>query len=280
MWDMFSADIQATAAFNLMRPDFQIDAVASADFGDAVGPLMQQGIVAFAETGEDVLAAAGAAADAAEQALAVPEATVAELRRVLETQRQLAFNAMAQAEATAASRRNTMNSAWAGRNRAWNTYRATPALPAWRKAQALNSYRAAHTAYIRYAIAYNASAASWTVTQRVYNAIPPVDQNVHLMRAEEALALLRGQLRTMQTNLAAAESQFAAINAAVSRGEQLLVIERAEFSGGLQSAMNGEAVRWGIRGEFIGEPFRIEETMNFANFGEGASQMLQSLLRG
>ncbi|MBR9990785.1 MAG: hypothetical protein KFH98_13575 [Gemmatimonadetes bacterium] len=280
MWDMFSADIQAQAAFNLTRPDFQVDAVVSADFGDAVGPLMQQGIVAFAAAGEDVMAAAGAAAHAAEQALAIPEATVDELRRVLEAQRQIAFNAMTQAAATAAARRNTMNSAWSARGRAWNTYRATPAFPAWRKAQTLNAYRAAHGTYLRYAIAYNGSVAVWTAAQRVHNAIPPVDQNIHLMRAEAALALLRTQLRTMQDNLAAAENQFAAINAAVSRGEQLVVIERAEFSGGLQSAMNGDPVRWGIRGAFIGEPFRIEETMNFANVGEGVSQMLRSLLRG
>jgi hypothetical protein len=280
MWDMFSADIQARGALNLTRPDFQLDAVVSADFGDAVGPLMQQGIVEFAAAGENVLAAAGAAAHAAEQALAMQEATVEELRRVLEMQRQLAFNAMAQAEATAAARRNTMNSAWRARGRAWDAYRAMPVLPAWRKAQALSAYHSAHATYIRHAIAYNASAASWTVTQRIYDAIPPVDQNIHLMRAEAAIALLRGQLRTMQANLAAAESQFAAINAAVSRGEQLITIERAEFTGGLQSAMNGEPVRWGIRGAFIGEPFRIEETMNFANVGEGASQMLRSLLRG
>jgi hypothetical protein len=115
-------------------------------------------------------------------------------------------------------------------------------------------------------------------TQRVYSSIPPVNQNIHLLRAEEALAELRSQLQALQNNLAAMERQFAAVEAALARGEQLLVIERAEFHGGLQSAMNGEAVRWGIKGEFVGEPFDIQRTMDFTNVGQGAGELLQSLL--
>lgn len=278
LFNAFSADIQARAAFDLRQPDFQVDAVVRADFGNAVGPFMQQGIIAFAAAGEDVLAVAGQATQAAEQALAIPEATVAELRRVLETQRQLAADAVAAAERTAAARRSAMSSAWAARNGAWRSYYAAPFRPPWRKSQLLAAYHAAHANYVRRAVAYNGSMASLAVAQRVHAAIPPVDQNIQLMRAEEALAQLRAQLETMQTNLAQMESRYAEINAAIARGEQLLVIDRAEFHGGLQSVMNGDPVRWDIVGRFVGDAFEVHETMNFANVGDGAGQMLQALL--
>lgn len=278
MFDMFSADIQATAAFNLLRPDFQVDAVVNADFGDAIGPVVQQGVAAFVAVGADVLATASAASYAAEQALIIPEATVDELRRVLETQRQLAADAVTAANATAVQRRNAMNSAWSVRNRALSTYYGTAWYPAWRKAQRLAQYQGAHATYLSRAVAYNGSMAVLAATQRIYAAIPPVNENIHLMRAEQALAELRAQLRTLQQNLAAMESQYARINAAVARGEQLLVIERAEFHGGLQSAMNGDPIRWDIIGDFVGEPFEIHESIDFSNPGAGVAVMLQSLL--
>ncbi|HSJ33386.1 MAG TPA: hypothetical protein VK933_18240 [Longimicrobiales bacterium] len=278
LFDMFTADLRATGAFNLARPDFQVDAVVSADFGDAIGPVVQQGIVAFAAAGADVLATATAASQAAEQALAIPQATVDQLRQVLETQRAVAANAVSVANATAIQRRGAMNSALAARNRALGTYRSTPLLPAAHKAQTLTAYQRAHAAYVSSSIAYNGSMAVLAATQRVYSAIPPVDQNVQLMRADAALAELRAQLRTLQQNLAELENQYALINAAVERGEQVLVIERAEFHGGLQSAMNGDPIRWDIFGEFVGEPFEVHETMDFTNMGEGAAQLLQALI--
>jgi hypothetical protein len=98
------------------------------------------------------------------------------------------------------------------------------------------------------------------------------------MRAEAALAELRSQLLALQADLERMENQFDAISAALARGEQLLVIERAEFRAGIQAAMNGDPVRWDLVGEFIGEPFEIQRTINFANVGEGAGDMLQALL--
>ena len=278
MFDMFSADLQVRSVFNLQRPDFQVDAVLAADFGAAVGPLFQQGMVAFVGTAGDVLALANSTARAAEQALAIPEATVEQLRRALELQREIAATAVSNATSTANARRVAMNSAYATRNSAWSYYASLPALPPGRKATALASYHAANATYLHRAAAYSASMAYLAATQRVYSSIPPVNQNIHLLRAEEALAELRSQLQALQNNLAAMERQFAAVEAALARGEQLLVIERAEFHGGLQSAMNGEAVRWGIKGEFVGEPFDIQRTMDFTNVGQGAGELLQSLL--
>lgn len=278
LFDMFSADIQARAAFNLRSPDFQVDAVAHADFSDAVGPMVQQGVVAFVGAAADVLAVANAASRAAEQALAIPEATVAQLRAVLEEQRRLAGNALAAANSTAAVRRNAMNAAWAARNRALNVYYATSWYPAWRKAQTLAEYQRANALYYQRAIGYNASMGLVAATQRIYNAIPPVNENIALMRAEEAIAELRRQLQTLQANLSAMETRFAEIEAALERGEMLIVIERAEFHGGLQSALNGDPVRWDIVGEFVGDPFEVHQTMDFSNLGEGAARMLQGLL--
>ena len=171
-----------------------------------------------------------------------------------------------------------MNRSWTERNRAWNYYYALPFAPPLRKSQALAAYHAANATYLRYSVAYNTSVAFQTATTRIYNAIPPVNQNIALLRAEEALAELRSQLQTLQANLAAMERQFADLEAALARGEQLLVIERAEFHGGLQSAMNGEAIRWGIKGEFAGAPFDIQRTMDFTNVGQGAGELLQALL--
>src|SRR5690606_16218935 len=112
--------------------------------GDAIGPVVQQGVAAFVAVGADVLAAASAASYAAEQALVIPEATVEQLRRVLGTQRQLAADAVTAANATVVLRRTAMNAAWATRNRALSTYYNTAWYPAWRKAQTLAQYQGTH----------------------------------------------------------------------------------------------------------------------------------------
>lgn len=278
MFDMFTADISARSELNLRRPDFQVDAVAHADFGAAVGPVAQEALASFAETSGEVLAAAADASAAAGQAVADAEATAEELRQVLEAQRQRAVGRLEEAQQRAARARSVMQSALATRNRALRTYYATPRLPVWRKAQSLAQYRRTHAAYRVRAIAYNATAAAVAVQRRIVAAIPPVDQNVLMLGAEEALRELRSRLRTMQERLDTMGSQLAAISDAVERGEQLLVIERAEFHGGLQSAMNGQAMRWDITGRFIGDPFEIHETMDFSDPGAGAAAMLQELI--
>jgi hypothetical protein len=279
LFNMFSADLQVRSVFNLQRPDFQVDAVVSADFGDAVGPLFQQGMVAFVGAAGDVLSVAGSITRAAENALAIPEAGVEQLRRALELQREIAATLVRNASVTTNSRRADMNSAWAARNRAWSYYYGLPFRPPWTKSQALAAYHVSNATYMRRAVAYNASMAFLTATQRVYNSIPPVNQNIALMTAEAAIAELRSQLQTLQANLAAMERQFAELEAALARGEQLLVIERAEFHGGLQSAMNGSPIRWDVYGEFAGTPFEIHQTMDFSNVGAGAAQLVQNLLQ-
>ncbi|HEX6067128.1 MAG TPA: hypothetical protein VFZ04_22990, partial [Longimicrobiales bacterium] len=241
--------------------------------------LMRDGLVVFVGTAGDVVSVARNASRAAEQALAIPEASVEQLRRSLEDLRQNAATAVSTATATANSRRIVMNSAYSARNTAWSRYAALRPIPPGPKAQALAAYHVANGTYLQRAAAYTASMASVAAFQRVYNAIPPVDQNIALIRAEAAIAQLRQQLRTAQANLAETERRLAALEAALARGEQLLVIDRAEFHGGLQSAMNGEAIRWGITGSFAGEPFEVNETMDFSNVGAGSARLLQTLLQ-
>jgi hypothetical protein len=279
LFNTFSADLQVRSAFNLQRPDFQVDAVVSADFGEALGPLFQQGVVALVGASADVLSIAGTATRAAQAALAIPEASVAQLRAALEAQRQLAATAVSNATTTANARRIEMNRTWTARNNAWGYYYGLPALPVARKASALAGYHAANATYLQRAAAYGASMAYLGATQRVYNAIPPVNQNLLLMSAEAAVAELRSQLQTLQNNLAQLEQQFRELEAALARGEQLLVIDRAEFHGGLQSAMNGQPIRWDIIGKFAGQPFEVHQSMDFSNVGEGSARLLQTLLQ-
>jgi hypothetical protein len=278
MFDMFTADITASSVFNLRRPDFQLHAIARADFGNAVGPMAQDAIILFAQQGENVVAATAAANRAASEAVANTQATVDELRRVLETQRALAESALASARSVSRSAKSRMDAAWSSRNRALRTYNATSWYPASTKASRLRAYQSAHRQYLVLAVRYKATVAVVTANQRLLAAIPPVNQNILLMTADEALRELRAQLAATQAALDQMETQFAAINGALARGEQLLVIDRAEFRGGLQSAMNGEALRWDLVGRFVGEPFEISQTMDFSNPGEGAAQMIQALM--
>lgn len=277
--DMFTADISAMSEFDLRQPKFQVDAVAHADFADVLGPLVQQGVERYAEAGADVIAAARVASDAAGVALANSQASLAELRRVLEAQRQAVASTRSTALAAANRARSVMTSALAARNRAYYAYRNTPTRQFRLKAQRLAAYRSAHRTYLIRAVAYNAAQARFATADRIYRAIPPTDQRVAVMAAAEAIARLREQLETMQANLATIEAQYRRITDALARGEQLLLIERAEFHAGLEAAMRGEAIQWGITGAFAGEPFQVEETLDFSNVGSGAAGLVTALLQ-
>ena len=82
----------------------------------------------------------------------------------------------------------------------------------------------------------------------------------------------------MQADLQAMEAQFSRIADALRRGEQILLIERAEFHAGLEAAQRGEAIQWRIRGAFAGTPFEVEETLDFTAAGSGAAGLFESLL--
>jgi hypothetical protein len=278
LYEMFSADVTATSVFNLRQPAFQIDAVASADFGDLVGPLVQIGVVRFAQTGADVLAAARTASDAAGVVLANSEASLAQLRQALDAQRTTAEGAMLAARADADRAAAALRASLATRNVRLRAFQATPRRQVRLRAQRLAAYTAAHRVYLTHAAVYAGANARRVARERVYAAIPPTDRRVTVLAADEAIRVLRQQLQEMQSNLAALEAQYTRITDAVAAGEQLLRIDQAEFHAGLAAAQRGEAVQWSIRGEFVGGPFEVEETLDFSNVGEGAAQFLRALM--
>jgi hypothetical protein len=276
--DMFTADISAVSEFRLRDPAFQVDAVAHADFGDLVGPLVQQGAGMFAGTGEEALGAARDASAAAGRALADSEATLAELVRVLEAQRRAAGERRESARGNMERALSSMRSALALRNRALRSYSATPRRQLSLRASRLAAYRTYHGRYLVRAAAYGAARARFATADRVYRAVPPPDERLAVIAASEAVAEVRARLETMQANLAALEDQYRRVSDALQRGEQLLLIERAEFHAGLEAAQRGEAVQWSIQGAFAGSPFEIEETLDFTDAGAGAAGLLEALL--
>ena len=276
--DMFTPDISAVSEFQLRDPAFQVDAVAHADFGDLVGPLVQDGAALFAETGQEALGVARDASAAVDRALADSEATLAELRQMLEAQRRAVGARRESARTDMQRAQSSAQSALATRNQALRSYRSTPARQVSLKARRLNAYRTYHGRYLVRAAAYGAARARFATVDRVYRAIPPPDEQLAVVTATEAVARLRSRLETMQANLAALEAQYARLTDALQRGEQLLLIEGAEFHAGLEAAQRGDAVEWRIRGEFAGTPFDVEETLDFTDSGAGAAGLLEALL--
>jgi hypothetical protein len=279
LFDVFTADISAESVFDLKRPAFKVDAVMQSDFGEVVGPLFQDGIVRFASTAADIVAAAQAASEQAELALGNSEAGVDELRRVLELRRAAAEAAVAVARQRVTVAQRAMNDAWSTRNAALRAWRSTPRREVRLKARRRAAYVRAHGVYLSRAGAYSAARAALGAQLAVLNAIPPVDQSVLVMAAEAAVAELRKRLEAMQERLAVIEAQLTAISEAVARGEQLVTIQRAEFHADLQAAMNGEAIQWDIVGSFIGDQFEVHEGLDFSNVGAATAQIVEGLLR-
>lgn len=278
LFNSFTADLSASSVFDLRKPSFQVHGVAHADFGDMVVPMAQDAMTQFAQKGADVVAAAQQADEAAQQVLANAQATADDLRHVLEAQRQKAQRALTAAENTAAQARNAMNWSWAASNRAYRAWQNTPRRRAALRAQRRAAYIRAHANYRRHAVVYNARMAVVAARRRVLSNIPPVDQNVLMLKADAKLAALRDRVQTMHEQLSRTETELNAIKTALANGEQLLVIDKAEFDSNLQSAMNGQAMQWDITGRFAGTPFEVHRSLDFRNPGQGVAQMVQAVL--
>jgi hypothetical protein len=125
---------------------------------------------------------------------------------------------------------------------------------------------------------YAGLAASATVAQRVLNALPPVDQNILLMAADDAARALRIQLETAASNLEIMIDQFNTIIAVIERGDPVLVISRASFHADLESLTSGLAVSWNLVGSFAQRPFDISSSLNLASLHTGGAQLLTALL--
>lgn len=278
LFDLFTADIACESVFNLQNPSFKIDAVVQNDFGEVLGPIFQDGIVAFAAAGEQVAAAAGAAAADLDRLLANSQATVDQLRSGLEANRARARAAVEERRAEVNQLRNQMNARLSARNAAWNLFYNTPFRQPGLRASRHVAYLGAHARYLASAAVYNGAHAVLSARQAILDALPPVDQNILLMAADAATAALRERLAIARDRLRVLEQRFATIREAVARGELLFAVQRAEFHGQLSAAMGGGAMSWKINGSFIGEPFEISRSLDFTNIGAAAAQLLQQLL--
>jgi hypothetical protein len=280
LFNLFTADLACESVFDLRKPSFKVDAVVQNDFSDVMGPLFQDGIVQFAARGAEVAGAARAAAEEVDRALANAQATADDLRRTLEAMRARAQASVDAMQQDVARARGQVDAALAARNNAWRAFDNTPWRQAALKAQRRAQYGAANVRYLTLAAAYNSVRALLAARQAVLDALPPVDRNVLLMAADAAVAALRDRLSVTRERLRVLEERFVAIGEAVERGERLFTIEHAEFHGELSAAAGGGAIRWDIRGAFIGRPFEIHRELDFSNVGEAAAQMLEGLLRG
>jgi hypothetical protein len=280
LFDLFTANIACESVFDIRKPSFKLDAVVQNDFGDVVGPIFQDGIVRFARAGENVTAAARAAADQLDVVLGNAQATVADLRRALDANRARARANLAAAQAAVARAQSQLNALLAARNAAWRAFEAVPLYQVAFKAQRRAEYAAANIRYLGFAAVYNGARAVLAAQQAILDALPPVDRNIALMAANAALSALRQQLEVSRDRLRTLEQRFAAIGDAVARGEQLLEINRAEFHTELSAALGGGAIRWDIYGAFIGQPFEVHRNLDFSNVGAAAANILEGLLRG
>jgi hypothetical protein len=114
----------------------------------------------------------------------------------------------------------------------------------------------------------------------VLDAIPPVSQNVLLLRAAAAVGEVRARLQEAERGLAALSERYAAVIAAVQGGADPLVISEAEFQAALAAVQGGGSLRWRLRGAFIGQPFELERELNFASPATVVAELLTGLVRG
>jgi hypothetical protein len=279
LYDLFHATLDAQADLNLRQPSFRVDGVAESDFADAIQPILRDGIANFADDAEQIVATADAALGKIDQALSVAEATATDLRTALEAQRATAEQALQTAQAAAASARSSAAAALSQRNSAYRSWRATPTRRVALKAQRRATYIRWRAIYATRAARYAARAAAVRAAQQVLDAIPPVDQNVVLQRANAAAQQLRDQLTQAQTQLTVLRDRYQQLNTMLQQGGVPLAIDRAEVHADLAAMLRGEAVRWKITGTFLDAPFTVEQTLNFGDPSAAVAQLLSALLQ-
>ena len=276
--DLFTASLNAQAEFDLRNPSFAVTGLVESDMGLVFGPVIQQGALAFARASVPVIAGADAAVTALRATLAQSDATIAQLRATLEQQRALAQTRVTNAAAAASSALATANAARVRRDALYRQWAGTSAWYPAQKAALYAAYVGAGVQYRTASAAYAALAAAATAAQGVLDALPPVDQNVLLLAAEEAARVLRGQLAQSAANLEAISTQVNTIIAVIERGDPVLEISRASFSANLAAFTSGLAIDWHLVGSFAQQPFDIRQSMNFASLHTGGAQLLTALL--
>ena len=278
MFNLFTASLNAQAAFDLRQPNFVIDGLVESDMALAFGPVVQQGALLFARSSLPAIEGADAAVTALRASLANADATVAQLRATLEQQRALAQTRVNEAAAAASAALRTANSARARRDALYRQWAGTSSWYPVQKAALYGAYVGASAQYNVLSGAYAALASAATAAQRVLSALTPVEQNVLLLASDEDAGVLRGKLAEAAANLEAISTQVNTIIAVIERGDPVLVISRASFHADLASLTSGASVAWSLVGSFAQQPFDIQQSMNFASIHTGGAQLLTALL--
>jgi len=279
LFGLFHATLAARSSFNLRNPSFAVDGVVDNDFGQYVQPILRDGIVRFASTGRAVLNGAQTAAAAANRALALQQATAAQLRNVLVTQRSRAEGNWRAAQRSADAALAYANAARRARDAAYRLWAGTPArrlaLRAARRAEYLRLVGVFAARTTRYAALRTTADAR----RAILDAIPPVDRNVLLLGAEAATTELRRRLTEVQTNLDAIASRYEAIIDAIDAGADPFAVEHAEFHANL-AAIQGGGMSWLVRGTFVGQPFELRRELDFGSPAQAVAQILTGLVGG
>jgi len=279
LYGLFHATLDASAALNLRNPSFVVDGVAESDFGGYVQPILREGIGRFATRGQQIVEQTGAALAQLDQALALTSATAEQLRNTLVAQRASAERAWQTAQAQADQARRSAAAAKSSMDAARRAWAATPARQISLKAQRRAAYLRWVPIYAARASAYAGLRAAADASRRVLDALPPVDQNVLLLKADEAVAQLRGRLETAKADLERLQARFQMLLDVAASGADPLAIDRAEVHAGLDGLLRGEAANWHITGTFVGSPFDLRRSLDFSDPAQAVSEMLTGLIQ-
>ena len=278
LYGLFSAQVDATAAFDLRQPKFLVHAVAESELSGLLQPMVRHGATVFANASGEVIKGADVAIAGLRVALSRADATAEDLRNALERQRANARATLdrAQAQATVLSRQTA--AARARRDAAYDLWENTPVRQPSLRADRRNAWLAAVAAYNVAAGRSAAQAAVVTAARRVLDALPPVDQSVAVMAAAAAARAVRTQLETADRNLEALKEQHEALVAALAQGGTLFSLTRGEVTADLEAMKKGQAVEWRLAGVFVNTPFDMTVALDFSEPAAAAGALLSQLM--
>ena len=278
LYGLFSAQVDATAAFDLKQPKFRIHAVAESELAGLLQPMLRQGVTVFVNASGEVIRVADVAISGLTVALSKADATVEDLRNALERQRANTRRVLDQEQAQSTVLAREANQARARRDAAFELWDNTPIRELSLRGERRNKWLAAVAAYNVAAARSAAQSAVVTAARRVYDALPPVDQSIAVMAANAAARALRNQLETAQRNLESQKERHAVLVAALAQGGTLFSLTRGEVTADLEAMKTGQALEWKLTGVFVNEPFEISAALDFSEPAAAAGALLSQLI--
>jgi hypothetical protein len=278
MFGYFHAKVDATAAFNLQQPKFQVHALAESDLADALQPIIRDGATSFAAVAGTVIRQTDEALDVIRGSLSKADATVAELVATLEAQRAKARANLDAAQSRANQLAREVGAARAARDRARQLWEDTPLLEVALRAGRRNDWLEAVARYTARAAAQASHAVVVSAARRVLDFLPPPDQSVAVLAARAAADAIRNQLATAERNLSRLKEQHEAFVTAINQGGTLLALNIAEVRVDLEAMKSGQALSWRLAGTFVNTPFDIRATVDFSEPAAAGGELLAQLI--